>query len=175
MSKEKKVIEYYNSFSRDYNGFYNKIQFQKFKNVLLEKNPISEWTIDHGGGTALLSEWLGYPLVTLDISELMLRVGKIKNKELQCIVGDMNKLPFRDNCINQILSFTALQNSSDQIIALEEIWRTSENKGIHLITLLEKKFNETIFNNWLESNQIKYEITNLSIEDILLSMTVVKY
>ncbi len=168
------MIDYYNSFSRDYNRFYNKIQFQKFSTVLSNINKINEWTLDHGGGTALLSEWLRYPLVTFDISELMLRVGKLQNKELQCIVGDMNKLPFRDNCINQILSFTALQNSSDPILALGEIWRTSENRRIHFITLLQKKFDQAFFNNWLTAKSITYEISKLSIEDILLTITISK-
>lgn len=168
------MIEYYNSFSNKYDGFYDKIQFQKYEAVNIKQLRINEWTIDHGGGTGLLSKWLKYPLITFDISDQMLRVGKLENKELQCIVGDMNKLPFRSASIKQILSFTALQNSSDPFIALSEIWRTSENNGIHLITLLEKKYNETIFINQLSKTPITYKISKLSIEDILLTIIVKK-
>ena len=174
MSKEKKVIDYYNSFSRDYNGFYDKIQFQKYRSVFLEEPKIIEWTIDHGGGTGLLSKWLRYPLITFDISDHMLRTGKLQNKELQCIIGDMNSLPFRNNSITQIYSFTALQNSSDPISAISEIWRTSINNTIHKISMLEKKFDEELFKDWLTEKQVILEISKLSVEDILLTIEIKK-
>ena len=168
------MIEYYNSFSNKYDSFYNKIQIQKYNSSILKQSKINEWTLDHGGGTGLLSKWLEYPLITLDISDKMLRVGKLENIEIQCIVGDMNRLPLRKNCINQFLSFTALQNSSDPYIALNEICRTSENYGTHLISLLEKKYDETKFNIWLSKSQVSYEISKLNIEDVLLTITVRK-
>jgi ubiquinone/menaquinone biosynthesis C-methylase UbiE len=170
--KEKKVINYYNSFSTNYNNIYQDIQIQKYNFAIGKDFEICEWILDHGGGTGMLSKWLDYPLVTFDISFSMIQNGKIDSNDFQGIVGDMNQMPFRKDTFKIIFSFTAIQNSSDINKSLNEILRTSEVESYQILTILTKKFNPDVIYHWLHNNHIDYQITNNLIEDVMISMNI---
>ena len=133
--KEKKVKNYYNEFSKNYDNFYQELQFEKYNIVLANETTFPEWVLDHGGGTGLLAQWLNYPVLTMDISEAMIRKGLKGKINAPAVVADMNHIPFRNNSIKTILSFTALQNSSNIIQSLNEVLRIIETDGKLFLTI----------------------------------------
>lgn len=164
--KEKKVKNYYNEFSQNYDDFYKKLQFEKYNIVLADETIFPEWVLDHGGGTGLLSQWMNYPILTIDISDAMIRKGLSGKTKAQAVVGDMNHIPLRSNSIGTILSFTVLQNSTNIIQSLNEILRIIEANGKLFLTILEKKFPKDIFYHWMTKNNIDFQITRNVVEDI---------
>ena len=77
--KERKVREYYDSFSQDYDNFYEPIQFQKYEfmqQYLTDFNNIL--VIDLGGGTALLAKYLDFPIAD-DVSLLKILCCRFKS------------------------------------------------------------------------------------------------
>ena len=166
MAKEEKVREYYDNFSNDYNSFYRNIQYQKYEFVLSTITIKAESTIDVGGGTGLLSEFLGRKLLTIDISYQMLRNGT-KNKMIENgIAADICFLPLRKNIFETVISFTAIQNTSDYNKSLFEIKRIGEKNCVLVITVLEKIIQISEFVNLLENNRLKADIIKLPVEDI---------
>lgn len=167
--KGKKVKNYYNEFSKNYDRIYRNLQFEKYNIVLANESHFPEWVLDHGGGTGLLSQWSLYPMLTLDISEAMIRAGKQGEVDYQGVVADMNKIPLRNSSVGTIFSFTALQNSTDVTQALNEILRISESTGKLVLTFLEKKFPKDVFYNWMKERNIAFQITKNVVEDIVIT------
>ncbi len=102
--KEKKVKNYYDEFSQNYDGFYKNLQFEKYNIVLTEVATFPEWVLDHGGGTGLLSQWLNYPILTMDISDAMIRKGQTGKTEMQGVVADIE---FSDSPGEHVTIFVA--------------------------------------------------------------------
>ncbi|MCY3411396.1 MAG: class I SAM-dependent methyltransferase [Candidatus Heimdallarchaeota archaeon] len=142
--KEKQVKEYYNNFSENYDQFYQPIQFQKFSelNHLLSSIDYGN-CIDLGGGTGLFSLYTNYPVLTLDISPKMIRKGLNNEWIEEGIIADMQQLPLRSASIENLVSFTAIQNTSDHTKSFSEIYRIMTKECKFIITFLRKTFSIT--------------------------------
>jgi ubiquinone/menaquinone biosynthesis C-methylase UbiE len=163
-----KVKNYYNAFSDGYDRFYHDIQIQKFlalQDIILPLKIIS--MVDLGGGTGLFAEWLDEPIITVDLSYDMLHSGLANQRTFLPIAGDMVSLPFRKQVFRSVISFTVFQNIRMQEVALSEIYRTSTTESISIITVLEKKFEESIFKN-LHLEDVNLQSFPLEIEDIAI-------
>jgi ubiquinone/menaquinone biosynthesis C-methylase UbiE len=130
---------------------------------------ISEWSLDHGGGTGNLSKWIDYPLLTFDISFSMIQFGQKEMHDFQGIVGDMTQMPFRNKSFKLLFSFTAIQNSSSIVKSLNEISRTSEVESQQILTILKKKYDSDKIFQWLKIHNYHYQISDNLSEDVLIS------
>jgi ubiquinone/menaquinone biosynthesis C-methylase UbiE len=164
--EKKKVRNYYDRFSSNYNNFYDSIQLQKFEYYHEELTQVKEWCVDLGGGTGLLSKYLNYPILTLDISYKMLRGAKKNEYTSLLIAGDIQNLPIRNKSIKTVLSFTAIQNTDSPREGFVEIERIIESDGTGIVTALRKTTTEKEFNLWLKDLTLKSEINQLDIEDL---------
>lgn len=164
--EKKKVRNYYDNFSSNYDNFYDRIQYQKFENYSEELDQIKEWSVDLGGGTGLLSKYLNYPILTLDISYKMLLNAKKNGYTPFLVACDIQKLPLRNKSIRTVLSFTAIQNADSPREGIVEIDRIIELGGTGIITALKKTIGEEDFIIWLKGLSLEGKIHELDIEDI---------
>ncbi len=165
--KELKVRNYYDSFSDNYDNFYHKIQFQKFGylNDILTKFNHND-LIDLGGGTGLLSSFLQIKLLTLDLSYNMLKEGKLSSYISQGIVGDINNIPIRNKAFTHIVSFTAVQNTSNYKQSFKEIRRISKKQSENVVSVLKKLIDKTMLINISDKYFSDYQFIEFPIEDI---------
>lgn len=90
------------------------------------------WSVlDVACGTGLASEPLakrGLQVTAVDISEPMLDQARIRLKEAKLVVGDAEKLPFRDGAFNSVICAQAI-HWMDHPVALAEMTRVTNPGG----------------------------------------------
>ncbi|MBD3263380.1 methyltransferase domain-containing protein [Candidatus Woesearchaeota archaeon] len=138
--KQKSIKKKYDLTADVYDERYKDIQFEKFK-LMLQDIQLHGKILDHGCGTGLLAEFLNTPLFGIDISFKMLKRAK-QRREL-VVQGDLEHLPFKARAFDNILSFTALQNTEHPDKALNELKRIS-NRKIILTHLAKFDFSKQI-------------------------------
>ena len=131
-------MDYYSSIAKGYNELHSKEQWEKVNLILkqLTKKEINSKILDIGCGTALYEKaFKNY--TGIDPSKGMLEQSKANIKQ-----GEAEKLPFKDNSFDIIISISAIHNFKDYKKAVKEMHRVAKHKII--ITLLKKsnKFNE---------------------------------
>ena len=146
--------------------FYDRIQYQKFGYYQQELDRIEEWIVDLGGGTGLLSNYVNYPILTMDISFKMLLDAKKNGYTPFLVACDIQKLPIRSKSIRTVLSFTAIQNTDSPRESFVEIDRIIEIGGMGVVTALRKTVTENDLISWLKDLTLKTSIQKLDIEDI---------
>lgn len=166
-TKTTKVKLYYDNFSINYESFYQQIQFQKFEemNYFLKGIKRKPFCLDLGGGTGLLSKWLGTQLITLDLSYKMLKIGLTAEQIEITVACDIHNLPIRKNSSEAIISFTALQNLQIIEVGLEEIFRISEVNAKILITILGKIVDLQQLRIFLK-NSSQFQYFQMNTEDV---------
>lgn len=166
--KKEKVRSYYDSFAKDYNNFYEKIQYEKFKFVLTDfDDEFFESCIDVGGGTGLLSKYLNREIFTVDLSYDMIKEAlKLKHSKI-LLVADMTALPIRKSAFKIVFSFTAIQNAIYPINMVKEVFRILRSEaGNFLITTLEKIIDDSKFKIICEEGGLVGNLLKFPIEDI---------
>ncbi len=131
MLNSKIAQKLYDKTANIYNNRYRSVQFEKYR-IALDDIQLSGKILDLGAGTGLLSNFLNKKLVSIDISKKMLLKSNSKN-----ILGDIAKLPFKDNSFDTVLSFSALMNSSSPQKTISEVHRILKPKGIFVVTYLK--------------------------------------
>ncbi|MFC2056494.1 class I SAM-dependent methyltransferase [Chloroflexota bacterium] len=129
----------------------------------LYRNPITRWLINMGHGTcARLSQFdtrgtmlidLGCAtgahfryvkkagVISLDISrEVLVKTKKQMTDAHSFIQADIFKLPFKDNSVTSILSFTTVEYLSPMEKALMEVHRVLSDKGEFIIAIHTEGF-----------------------------------
>lgn len=98
--------------------------------------------IDAGCGTGLLleaaSERAKAWLVGIDSSIGMLREAKRKGIEADLVLGDIEKMPFRDRVADAVFSVSVIQLADDPGQAVSEIRRVTKEGGAIAISYLRK-------------------------------------
>ena len=134
MGKTADVKERYDASAEIYNSRYGDIQEEKY-HLMLQDLHLKKPILDLGSGTGLLREFLHVKkgFIGIDISYEMLKQASGAR-----VQGDIEKLPFKDNSLSTVLSFTALQNleSADKMLA--EVHRVLKKNGIFVLTVLNK-------------------------------------
>jgi ubiquinone/menaquinone biosynthesis C-methylase UbiE len=100
-----------------------------------------EMILDVGCGTGVFSLnilRLGARITGLDISHPMLKRAerKAKGQPFQCVAGDMQALPFGDDCFDKVVSMTALEFIEDGPEAVKELFRVAKKGGVVVVTTL---------------------------------------
>ena len=123
-------MNYYDKISSGYNELHKEEQLKKVKILIKELNIKNDKVLDIGCGTAFYSN-LFKNYTGIDNSKGMLKKSKAK-----VIYVNAEKLPFKDNSFDTIISVTAIHNFINSKKAVEEMKRVSKNKiGI---TVLKK-------------------------------------
>lgn len=125
-----------------YNQRYREIQEEKYR-AILYKTAFKkiDLILDAGCGTGMLLEKIApkYTTVGIDFSNEMIIIAKNKIKNSNLIRADLNNLPFKDNIFSKVFGVTVLQNLDRPQIAIREIARTLQKKGLTALSTLKKK------------------------------------
>jgi ubiquinone/menaquinone biosynthesis C-methylase UbiE len=119
----------YNKTASYYNSRYQDTQFEKYE-IMLAKLKLAGKILDLGCGTGLLSAFLQKDLVGCDSSKEML---KIRGSGDLC---EIEKLPYKTDAFDWVLSFSVLMNSQDPEKALKEVKRILKKDGTFICTFL---------------------------------------
>lgn len=154
-----------------YNQRYEEIQEEKYR-TLLPKITLKkiDLILDAGCGTGMLLEKFTqkHTAVGIDFSKEMLRIAKNKIKNSNLIRADLNNLPFRDNIFSKILGITVIQNIEKPQIAIREIARTLQKKGLAALSTLKKKSNKKEIQELIENAGLNAKETYEVSEDIVI-------
>lgn len=130
-------MSFYNQISKGYDELYGEEQFKKLdiikNNLDIKKNDL---LLDVGCGTGISSQF-NCKVIGLDPS---IKLLKFKNKAKINSVAE--KLPFKDNIFDFIISITAIHNFQDIEKSFKEIKRVGKNKFVFSILKKSKKFDE---------------------------------
>ena len=144
--------EDYNKTAKIYNQRYRDTQFEKYK-IMLAGLKLHGKILDHGCGTGLLSEFLGRDdLVGCDNSKKML---KIRGSGDLC---DVEKLPYKKDEFDFVLSFSVLMNSSNPEKAIKEIKRVLKPNGTFVCTFI-RSFSSSLTPLFEKHFKIKLQTT----------------
>jgi len=149
LGKKEQVTKMFDTISQEYDGLNRIISFgidQKWRKkvVQLINNISPESILDIATGTGDLAimfaeNTAAKKIVGLDISEGMLNVGKEKvtkknlENRIEMVIGDSEKLPFKDNSFDAITVSFGVRNFETLETGLSEILRVLKPKGKFVI------------------------------------------
>lgn len=132
----------YNEIAKIYDTLYGEEQRQKYKTIL-NYLTITGVILDAGCGTGEFLKNVSKKniefSICLDISIEMLKIAKKKlgKKQLSdIVVGDIRKIPLRNNSIDTIVLFTVIHEIPNFV---RDIIKLARKKGIIIISLLKIK------------------------------------
>jgi len=148
LSKKEQVTKMFNTISKEYDSLNRVISFgidikwrKKVVNIVANQQPDIILDIATGTGDLAinLTKTKATKIIGLDISEGMLDVGrqKIAKKRLEntidMVIGDSEKLSFRDNTFDAITVAFGIRNFENLEKGLSEILRVLKPGGIFVI------------------------------------------
>lgn len=107
---------------------------------LFEKEK-SKSLLDAGCGCGFFLEFASkrnFSLFGVDVSRVAVNMTKEKVASAKVVIGDLEKLPYADNCFDSIFCHTALEHVPDQDAALFELHRILRNGGKAVIVVPNK-------------------------------------
>ncbi len=141
-------MTYYNQIASGYNELHREEQLKKLnfiaKYVKLESNGL-----DVGCGTGVSTGFFKCS-IGIDPSEELLKIARKNYPEIKFIKANAEKLPFKDNEFDFVVSITAIQNFDDTEKGLREIKRVGKKFVLSFLKKSGKRKNiekliETIF------------------------------
>ncbi len=149
LGKKEQVAQMFDNISGNYDGMNRMISFgidvkwrKKVVALVKECNPTDVLDIATGTGDLVINiakETSAKKIIGLDISQGMLNVGKEKiakeelNNKIEMILGDSEKMPFKDNSFDAITVAFGVRNFEHLEKGLTEILRVLKPKGTFVI------------------------------------------
>ena len=148
LSKKEQVTKMFDTISKEYDGLNRVISFgidikwrKKVVNIVNSQQPDTILDIATGTGDLAinLAETSASKIVGFDISPGMLEVGKKKielkklNQKIEMVLGDSEKMPFKDNSFDAITVAFGIRNFENLEQGLSEILRVLKPNGIFVI------------------------------------------
>jgi len=140
---DQKTIDTYNQIAREYDEE-TKDFWDKFPNAIFDSfiNITKGKVLDVGSGSGrdgLILKKAGFDVICFDASEEMIKISK--ERGLESILGDFNKLPFEDNMFDGVWAYTSLLHVPKKQIykPLSEIYRVLKKGGTFGLGLIEGK------------------------------------
>ncbi len=132
----KKTQFYYDAISKGYSELYHSEQIKKISLVSSHLPNLQSPILDLGSGDGVLNNFLDKKqnLISLDLSFKMLKNNSNKNK----LQASITNIPIKTNSIDNIISFTAIQDVENTKKVISEINRILKNKGILILSFLKK-------------------------------------
>lgn len=133
MKKDIKTLNYYDAISQGYKNLYHEEQTKKII-LINEYFPKRGILLDLGSGDGVLNKHIikNVKLISFDLSYELLKLNDNGIK----IQGSIHSLPFKDNSIDFISSFTVFQDLSDVKLGLLEAKRVLKKDGIFILSFL---------------------------------------
>ena len=127
----------YNTIAKGYNELHLEEQLEKL-NIIKKYLKVSkkDKLLDVGCGTGISTNFFNCNTTGIDSSKQMIKYGKGN-----LIYGKAEKLPFKDNLFNIIISVSAIHNFTNPEKALDEMLRVSKKNSKFALTLLKKSKN----------------------------------
>ncbi len=132
-----KTQNYYDGIAKGYKELYHKEQIQKInlvKNYFPKK---SKLVLDLGSGDGVLNKFISKDvnLISMDLSFELLKLNSNKNK----ILANAQKLPFKNNSLDFIFSFTIIQDIDLKMISIviEEMKRVIKKEGKLILSFIK--------------------------------------
>ncbi len=122
----------YKYISKSYNELHEGEQIKKLK-IIQENLKIIPPLLDVGCGTGISTNFFKVKSTGIDNCKEMIK--GVKNLQY----AEAEKLPFKDNSFNTVISVTAFHNFNNMEKALEEIIRVSKNNNIGITFLKRSK------------------------------------
>lgn len=157
IDKKRKLKNRYDATAEIYDRRYRDIQRRKFQ-AILEDLGEAQRILDVGCGTGLFIDELAREkqrIVGVDFSSEMLKVAKERTENLNLISADADKLPFRDESFDAVMSLTLLQNMPNPERTVVEMARVTEGGGVIAITSLRHKHSVEKLESWAISANLK--------------------
>ena len=130
-------MNYYDTIAKGYEELHKEEQLNKLKIIkkYLKVNP-EDKLLDVGCGTGLTTSCWKCKCYGIDPSKKLLKIAKEKYKAIIFKQAPAEKIPFKDNFFDIVISVTALQNFADVEKSLSEIKRVGKDKFI--LTFLKR-------------------------------------
>jgi len=161
MKTEIKTLNYYDGISKGYKNLYHQEQTSKI-NKIKEFLPKEGILLDLGAGDGVLNQFIkpnkDITLISFDLSFELLRLNNNTIK----IQGSILNLPFKNNSIDTVYSFTVFQDLPNVKKGILETKRILKQDGIFILSFLHlakdiKLLLEEIKNNFEIIKEIKEE------------------
>lgn len=159
-------------------GQYLTVKEHEFIDIFLNKKFKNRLFLDIGGGSGRFAIPIfrkGANISVLDCDLKAISKLNNKNKNIPCIIGDGEKLPFKANTFDVVLIIEAIEYMQDKNLFIKECYRVlRKNNGLLIITILNKfsykmfhpnrkkrpdfYFTSYVkFKNWLKKHQFDVE------------------
>jgi 2-polyprenyl-3-methyl-5-hydroxy-6-metoxy-1,4-benzoquinol methylase len=109
---------------------------------------ISGKVLDVGGSAGTLHEKLMKKIDEKNVISLDIEIIAVRTNQ---VIGDGQKMPFRNNSFNSILAGELIEHIEDPEKFLNECWRVLENNGVLALSTPNKK-------SWLNRTAKSYEM-----------------
>jgi len=125
---------YYNGIAKGYKNLYHEeqiLKIEKIETFLPKKGTL----LDLGSGDGVLNQFISKDtnLISFDLSIELLKLNPNKKK----INGSALNLPFKNNTIDNISSFTVFQDLPDVMLAIAEAKRVLKKDGTFILSFLK--------------------------------------
>lgn len=107
-----------------------------FEDVLKNENLKGKTFLDVGCGLGQFSQWAhkrGAKVTATDLGENLLTLTR-QRVPVKTVIGDLKKLPFKDNTFDYVLCTEVVEHTENPTRAVKEILRVAKPKGRVLIT-----------------------------------------
>jgi len=131
-------MEYYDSISRGYDELHEEEQLKKCRLIAKHFNPEGREILDVGCGTGIAADFFKCK-AGIDPSEKLLEIAGKKFPKIKFIKAGAEKIPFKDNEFDAVISLTAIQNFDDIEKGLGEIKRIAKEFVLTFLKKSEKK------------------------------------
>jgi len=115
-------MNYYNSISSGYDELHEEEQLKKCKIIAEYFNSKNKKILDVGCGTGIAANFF-HCKAGIDPAEKLIEIARKKYPKIKFLVAKSEKLPFKDNQFDAVISITAIQNFDDIEKGLREIER----------------------------------------------------
>lgn len=149
---------YYDGIARGYARLYHEEQKKKIE-LLCPFFPKEGIVCDLGSGDGVLNSYLEKTsVISLDLSFELLSLNSSACK----ICVDIEKLPFQNESLQGVCSFTVLQDTPQPESVIKEVWRTLKNEGIFCVTFLKmsqkaKRIENALLGNFVVELRLEEE------------------
>lgn len=125
-----------------------KISINKKRMLKVIKKYLSKGIVlDAGCGSGFFSKYFidsGYKVISLDYSEVALKLTKSLNQKIITVQGDVFRLPFSQNIFDLVFSDGLLEHYKNPLPILKEFKRVLKKNG-KIITFVPNKFSYWLF------------------------------
>ena len=131
-------MKYYDSIAKGYDELHGEEQLKKCRLISKYFDSKNKKILDVGCGTGIATDFFKCK-IGIDPSEKLLKIARKKFLKIKFIRAKAEKLPFKDNEFDVVISVTAIQNFEDIEKGLEEIKRVGKEFVLTFLKRSEKK------------------------------------